>query len=154
MIKKLHARKMAQREMTMGKGAIILVLSSSLHPLQHIKTMRPYVGKYHRVVNLFVLHQEMRKINRENTNLYYAAECFCILQREEYPDFLFTGAPVEEILEAFLPQIVPREIQNTTECGHVQQDDIIIAQNLVKIDKHNAENSPQAGEGEWEHPFE
>jgi hypothetical protein len=93
------------------------------------------------------------KVDRENTNLY-ATECFCILQREEYPDFFFTGAPVEEILEADLPQIVPREIQNTIECGHVQQDDIIIAQNLVEIDKHNAENSPQAGEGEWGHPFE
>jgi hypothetical protein len=119
-------------------------------------------------MNLFVLHQETRKFNKrdkwpffhekedfqvdgDNTNLH-ATECFCILQIEGHAEIFFTGAPVAENLEADLPQFVPREIRNTIGCDRVQQDDIIIAWKLVKIDKENAEHTPRAGEGEWGHP--
>jgi hypothetical protein len=136
-----------------------------------ITTCQDYVAlcrELPRVANLFVLYQETRKfykrdewpffhekedfqVDGDNTNLY-ATECFCILQTEGHAEFFFTGAPVDENLETDLPQFVPREIQNTIECGRVQQDDMIIAWKLVKINKKNAENTPQAVEREWGHP--
>jgi hypothetical protein len=55
------AQKMDPKKMTMGKGAIISVLSSNLHPTVHIQTMWPNPEKNHRVKNLVVLRQEMKK---------------------------------------------------------------------------------------------
>jgi hypothetical protein len=97
----------------MGKGAIILVLSSKLHPAsQHIRTMWPNVTKDYRVENLVVLCQEIKKINRrdqmaiimkheafqkdgENIKLY-ASQPFCSLMREGDPNYFFTSGQPEE----------------------------------------------------------
>jgi hypothetical protein len=62
-IQKLRAQKMAPQQMTMGKGAIILVLSSKLQPSQHIRTVWSYMGKT--CESLFFVHQET-KINKRD----------------------------------------------------------------------------------------
>ena len=71
-IKKLCARKMAPRKMTMGKGAVVSVLSSTLHP---ITMHHDYVSIYREVPfieNPFVVHQETRKINgRDRTTIFH-----------------------------------------------------------------------------------
>jgi hypothetical protein len=63
-IQKLCAQKMAPQKMTMGKGAVVSVLSSKLHPSEHIRMMWPNPEKNHRVENLVVLRQEMKITNR------------------------------------------------------------------------------------------
>jgi hypothetical protein len=169
---------MAPAKMTMGKGAIVSVLSSRLHPSAHIRNKWPNAEKNHRLENLVVLRQEMKKINRrdimciimkhedfqddgENIELY-ASQHYCVLKSEGDPDYFFTSAPAARNVVAEEEESVPIEIQGIIERGMLEPDDIEIARNLVEIDDDNEpapENMPQTGGvdptsifGEWGHP--
>jgi hypothetical protein len=152
-VKKNCARKMAPKKMTMGKGAVVSVLSSKLHPSEHIRTMWPIPEKNPSLENLVVLRQEMKKINKRDTmtkimkheafqvngeNIeLYVSQRFGVLKSEGDPDFFFTMAPVGENFEAEEQETVPGEIHDIIEHGIIQPDDIEIARNLVEIDDDN-----------------
>lgn len=169
---------MAPTKMTMGKGAVVSVLSSRLHPSQHVRTMWLNPEKNHRVENLVVLRQELKKINRRDQMTFvmkheafkvdgeyielYASKRFCIIKSEGDPDFFFTLAPVGENFEAVEQAFVPGEISDIIQRGVLEPNDIEMARNFVEIDDDNdpaPENLPLAGEeaqasifGEWGHP--
>jgi hypothetical protein len=71
-----------------GESAIVLVLSSKLHPSEHIRRMWPNPERNHRVKNLVVLRQEIKKINRRDQ--------IAIIMRHE--DFKVDGEYIETSL--------------------------------------------------------
>ena len=89
--------------MTMGKGAVVLVLSCMLHPSEHTKAVFLIVQKNHGLENAVVIRQQPVKINRkdqlalilthfdfahdgEHIELY-AENCYCVLIEQGDPDF-------------------------------------------------------------------
>ena len=171
---------MAPPKMTMGKGAVVSVLSSKLHPSEHIRRMFPNMEKNHRVENLVVLQQKVKKINRRDQLALvmthndfkldgkfielHASRKFCVLKKEGDKDYFFDDVPVGQNLEPNPLEDNPREIQDVIECSHLgplDQDDVDVARNFIEIDDDNnpaPENVPQAGEtlpenifGEWGH---
>jgi hypothetical protein len=62
LIQKFVREKMAPKKMTMGERCRrFSVLSSKLHPSEHIRAMWPNPEKSHRVENLVALRQEVKK---------------------------------------------------------------------------------------------
>ena len=168
---------MAPKKKTMGKGAVVSVPSSKLHPSEHIRNMYPNPPKNHRVEDMVVLRQEIKKINRrdqlaivlrhqafqvdgENIELH-TTQRFCRVMVEGDPDFFFTSdEPREENPPEGL-ELLTEEIRDITNHDVINVNDIKMIQNLVEIDDDNKpapENTPRAGDGpqpsvfgEWGH---
>jgi flagellar basal body rod protein FlgG len=83
-------------------------------------------------------HDDFRA-NVENIELY-ASQHFCVLKSKGDPDYFFTIAPAAENVDAEEEAIVPREIKGKIERGLLEQNNIEIARNLVKIDDDDAED--------------
>jgi len=157
---------MSTKKMTMGKGAVVSVLSSRLHPSLLIRDRWPNPQKNHRVENLVIIRQEVKKVNRrdamtlvmthedfkvdgEYTELH-AIKRFCIIKSEGDPDFFFTIALAAEDVAAAEAEFVPQEIQDMVARGTLEADDVYLAQNIVETDDDNEpapENLPQEGQG-------
>jgi hypothetical protein len=92
------------------------------------------------VVNLLVMHQEMRKIDRceqmtffmknhaskiadEKTDLC-VAQCFFALTKERFLDFSLMFSLFANILRQRNRRLSPVKQQEAIECRHVQQDGI------------------------------
>jgi hypothetical protein len=58
--------EMTRPRMTMGKDAVVSVLSSTLHPITMHQDYVSMCGEVPLIVNPFVVHQETRKINRRD----------------------------------------------------------------------------------------
>jgi Transposase IS4 len=169
---------MRAAKMTMGKGAVVSVLSSRLHPSKLIRDRWPNPEKSHRVENLVVLRQELKKINREDQLALiltheafkdggeyielYASHRWCVLQCEGDPDFFFTCAAEGEQFQPEVRELLPVEIREISERAVLDEEEVRIARELVEIDDDNEpapENMPQQGVGvaandvfgEWGH---
>jgi hypothetical protein len=154
---------MATKKMTMGKGAVVSVLSSRLHPSLLIRDRWPNPEKNLRVENLVIIRQEVKKVNRrdamtlvmthedfkvdgEYTELH-AIKRFCIIKSEGDPYFSFTFALAEEHLAAAEPEFAPQEIQDMVARGTLEPDDIYLALEMDDDNGHAPENLPQEGQG-------
>jgi hypothetical protein len=163
---KIVARKMSAKKMTMGKGAVVSVLSSRLHPSNLIRTMWINPEKNHRVEDLVVRRQEVKKVNRRDQMTLvmtheafqhdgeyielYAAKRFCIIKKEGDPDFFFTIEPAGNNFEAQEAELVPQEVQDIIQRGTLKDGDMEVTGDFVEIDDDNEpapENMPQEGEG-------
>ena len=117
---------MAPVKPTMGKGAVISVLSCNIHPSAHIRAMWPNPLKGHRLENAVVVRQEVKKMKqRENMTLIfthfdfahdgehielYAEKSYCLLIAQGDPDYFFEFGPMENLVVAGEDEILPEEI--------------------------------------------
>jgi hypothetical protein len=124
--RKKIARKMTPVTMTMGKGAVVSVLSCMLHPSEHTKAVFLIVQKNHGLENAVVIRQQPVKINRkdqlalilthfdfahdgEHIELY-AEKSYCLLIAQGDPDYFFEFGPMENLVVAGEDEILPEEI--------------------------------------------